>query len=404
MTNAVPHRNSQLGANFAALFIGVYALFSAPFVFFTQIPYGMRVGLEIAALSAVTIFVISRNISVRAVEYMLIWLMLVTLTLLYTQTSYETVIRTSICWLYFLIFAAEVDNLRKLNNLIAKSWFWIWMYISITVVIGFALYRLELVKFDYVDFGAISTADYTYYNNIYFGNTISVIYWGENVQRMCWYIFEPGMLAFFLGLNVIITKSVYASYEYKKLFMGLNFVAGCLTFSTTYIMFFLGWILYGSMRRIITARAMLAMWGIFLVATICVAYFVVANDLLASSSIEDRLLRANIALDIANNNSLPSFLFGNGVGISSVVADRGISSGLANVFIERGFLILAFLSFIIYKYAQSNKMLVIYIAFSSLAIEPVWYPAFLIALYIVFAASKTLPGKVNCQQNSIGEN
>lgn len=377
----------QLETYFITMLVYIYVILSPPFVFSAYIPFEVRVMLEVIPLLFLLMAI--HNTQHNFLVYICIWSMLVLIMFLNSESALISVAYSYSKLIFLFSIIPIVCASSFVFHLIRKFWFWIWFFISSSVIMTFLVYQLDLVDFAHLDFSEISErAPYNYYNNLFLGNIIRHRVFDFSVPKISWYIFEPGLLAFFLGLNVLIADSVYRHSSHSREFKILNLLAGFATFSTTFFIFSA---LYLTIK--LSSHGRLKKFAFF-IAPIAVAilswYIYLAlmdPDIAKFTSFDERVSRLGVAHSILSNSSILGFLFGNGIGISTTVSDGGISSGVMSILVERGFLILIFLSFIFYKYTRHNKAVLLYILFYHLTFEFVWYPAFLVGVSIVYATT-----------------
>jgi len=380
---------SRLDTYFVALLVCIYVIFSPPFIFSAYIPLPVRMILEVVPFLLLLIAIRSERNNLFVYKYMFVWSMLVLMMFLNSDSAFNSVVYSFVKLLFLVSILSVCYNSNTMFYVIRNVWFVFWFFVPSFVVVTFFVYQFDIVSFTHLSFDEISeTAGYNYYTNIFFGNIIKSNILGIPTSRVCWYVFEPSMLAFFLGLNILLADSVYSHSKYVTKFKILNFCAGCLTFSLTFYVFFMFYVVmkllsYGFLRRV----SLLTIPAVLVVAVCYIYLILMDSDAGRFTSIDDRLLRLEIGWFFINNNTLLTFLFGNGLGVSAVVFDRGISSGILAIFVERGFLVFIFLVFIFYKYTKHNKALLLYILFYHFTFELVWYPALLIAIAISYAAS-----------------
>ncbi len=112
----------------------------------------------------------------------------------------------------------------------------------------------------------------------------------------------------------------------------------------------------------------------------------VNSDIIPSSSMGDRVWRLMEAWNFFLEINIQSFLFGRGVASISEAIGAGVASGLINVLIEKGFLMLCFLMYIINKYNPNNHLVLMYVIVFHLAFDFLWFPLFWLALAIMYAS------------------
>ncbi len=370
-----------------SLFICIYVLLSPPFVFSEYIPFSVRICLE-AVPAFLFILVLHSNKS-QIFILLFVWVMLVLMMFLATYSQFISVAYSCLKIIFLFLMISLFDNKKTLFNLIKNFWFGFWLFVASSALISFGVYQMEIVHFEYLDFSTVTGSDsYHYYNNIFFGNIIQSHMFDIPVPRVTWYVFEPSILAFFFGLNVIVSDSFCVKKEYANKFKILNLFAGVVTFSNTFFIFFIFYGLFLFFNRGFLKYLFILLIPIFFVIVAWFINMVLVNpDIVGFTSLGDRLERVEIANYYISNNTLLSFLFGNGVGVSAEQFGRGISSGILTIFIERGFLVFSFLLYVFYKYTKCNKHLLIYLFFYSLTFELVWYPLLLLVISVVYRAS-----------------
>ena len=96
-----------------------------------------------------------------------------------------------------------------------------------------------------------------------------------------------------------------------------------------------------------------------------------------------------IYLPLIIDNTLLSFLFGNGIGITSENFNIGISSGLLRIFIEQGAVFLIILVTLFAKLTIHNYWLMIYIFSCQFVLSTFFSPLFLFLICLSYACSYT---------------
>lgn len=374
----------------AALAVCLYATGSPPFVFSMFMPFAVRVVLALGALFCVGAFLVGRNANLPHLPVTL-WLLLVSAMGLCSRNEITSLVYSAVNIVFLFLVVEIAKNSHAFNGYLRRFWLWTWSIASVSVIVVFLDFQVHWLPFSEVNLAEFLNNDeaYRYYNNIIFGNYVMYHFFDFTVPKSSWYIFEPGLLSFYLGMNFLLADQFCECGRSCRIFKTLNLVAGLLTFSTTFYIFFIVYALYqlGTLRLLGKFRILFVL--LFPLEVMALGYNFVANlDLISFTSAADRSVRLDIAQMIMSKNTVLSFLFGNGIGISSVVADRGLSSGLLNIIIERGFLIFIFLMGLLYKYTKANRALFIFILFNLLAIEMVWWPSLYLALALCYASCK----------------
>jgi len=391
---------SKLNIYLIAFLIGIYVLFTPPFIFSEYIPFSFRVVLELIPILFFLAVLNRKSYPLVMIASLFVWSMLVLMMFLYTESAIASVFYSYLKILFFILLVVILDSTSEVYDVIKKTWLAFWFFVSLCVILGFCLYQLNIIDFTFMSFEDIlGKESYHYYSHAFFGNFIQSYMLGIPVPRMTWYLFEPSMLAFFFGVNVLIADALFANKDHAKKFKLLNLVAGLLTFSNTFIIFF---ILYGVVMlfRLKLLRSIFYLVApVVLISAVWVIYTALFNTELGSStSLGDRTLRLEMAYYFLEHNTLLSFLYGNGLGVSTEIFGKGLSSGLLSVLVERGFLVFLFLVFLFYMFAKHNKALLFFLFFYSLAFEVIWYPLLLVAIAISYVADKQAQGdESGCQ-------
>jgi hypothetical protein len=370
------------GSPFLAFFVCLYATLSPPFFFSAFTPILIRASLEIGLLfmiSAYLLRVIDCSLPYKAI---CVWLMLFTMTLLVSTNDMASHVASTINIILFLLIIRVGAKATLFIYWLRWYWVRIWWLASVSIIIAFFVYQFNLIEFSPFDLSEIvGSASYIYYNNIIFGNLLVYRFFDFVVPKLSWYIYEPGILSFFLGLNILIAEQLFLCSKKVILFKISNLIAGIFTFSTTFYLFFIAYFTFKifMLRGFHNVR-----WSSFTLTSLLLLWFMyeffVVSDLAKFTSIDDRFVRLEVAQYFIINNSFLNFMFGNGVGVSVKTSDMGISSGILSILVERGILIFLFLLFYIYKYTKRTYVLLGYIIFYHITFELIWYPIFYIAI------------------------
>lgn len=374
-----------------AFFVCLYATLSPPFVFSAFTPNYIRALLEINIFFVLSLYLMSVKKTSLPYNAIGIWLMLFVMTFVVSSGEIAAHIASAINIVIFLLLIKLGDVSVSFVYWIRWYWVRIWSLASVSIIVAFVSYQMNIMVFTPFDLSeVVGAASYTYYNNIILGNFLSYRFFDLSVPKLTWYIYEPGMLSFILGLNLLISDGLFADPKNIKIFKFINLIAGVFTFSTTFYLFFISYaFIKMSMSRSLRMSRIL-MIPIFSVLILWfVIYFFMETDLAKFTSLDDRVMRLEIAESFLRNNSLISFLFGNGIGASIRASDNGISSGFLSVLVERGVLVLIYLFFYIYKYAKINTPLIVFIIFYHITFEMIWYPIFYIAIMLNHVARNT---------------
>jgi len=108
----------------------------------------------------------------------------------------------------------------------------VWFFIATSVIISFFAYQFKVVDFTFMELN-LSGDSSCYYHNILLKNVMSYRVFDYSVPKISWYIFEAGILSFFLGLNIVIADSFCSHTRHKRTFKMINLPAVFLTFPPT---------------------------------------------------------------------------------------------------------------------------------------------------------------------------
>ena len=192
-----------------------------------------------------------------------------------------------------------------------------------------------------------------------------------------------------MGLNFLIAGDVCDKARQVKFFKYTNIFAGTLTFSSTFILFFLLYLIVKLLRS--KRFVKVAIITIPFILVVCVGYIYIQlmdPNWGKFTSVSDRLVRLEIAYNIISQSNALNLLFGSGIGASTEMYGKGISSGILSVLVERGIAIFIFLGYVLVKFTWHNKVLLLFIIFYHLAFELFWHPAFLVAVALSFVVAK----------------
>jgi len=86
-----------------------------------------------------------------------------------------------------------------------------WILVSLSVIIGFALYWVDDSVFTYAPLEVNQDGDgYDYYNNILLGNLRLPYMFGMQVPKASWYFTEAGPISCLFALNFVGAKYLIA--------------------------------------------------------------------------------------------------------------------------------------------------------------------------------------------------
>ena len=219
-------------------------------------------------------------------------------------------------------------------------------------------------------------------HNPILGNLSPKRWFGVEVGRVAGFMFEPGLIAFFFGFNILVASDWIKNQRVARRFVWLNYMAGFATISVAFILI-MGALLFG--KRLIGLIRMEFVSVISILLGILLILFLSSQNITEMTSLDARLSGFYQILTIIENNTLLTFLFGNGVGVSKELFDSGIDSGWMGVFVERGMVMLIFMIFLLVNFTRGNVWLMLYIMFYSLSINMFWSPVALLGIALNYA-------------------
>lgn len=281
--------------------------------------------------------------------------------------------------LFFILLISMLKKRQDLAKYLKTYWIIIWKILSISAIVAFLGYELKIIKFSEFE---LAEGSYLYYINPIFGALSPKIFFGVELVRVAGYMFEPNLLSFFFGFNLLIAKHIFDNNKSRKSFIYLNAIAGLFTLSTTYIFFIIAYLVNIILGKLLKNK-LLKITLLIILSLVLIK--VITIDLLEFSSATDRLLRMNEGLSLLRNNNIVTWLFGNGGGFASREIGMGISAGFLSALVEKGLILLAVVILLMRKYSKFDLVLWLYLLYYNLVVELFWYPIFWVGISIAYA-------------------
>ena len=269
---------------FAALSLGVcavclsavYVLSYTPFILESYMPSVVRIGIEFLLL----VLLLLISLRYQKVGFEIIWLLpIISLYILMIrqETHSFTQLVSSLNKLLFLVLMIVLlAKNRRALRLCMQSWVVISFVVCVISIIAFAGYLTGTIPFYPFDFGESVNGvqgSYYYLHNTMLGNLTPRTLFGFELARVVFYMYEPGLLAFYFGFNVLVARVWIDDPKVRQKFIWLNMIAGLLTLSTTFILFFAMY----TITRIIVGRNQISeslTWLLyFMTALVVIAFF-----------------------------------------------------------------------------------------------------------------------------------
>lgn len=283
---------------------------------------------------------------------------------------------------FLLLISSVLRRRNDLALLAKKMWIMFWVYCSIMGVVGYFLMTSNLVSPTVLVGVEEGLGRYYYYNYPFIGNFHLRI-----IPRYTGFLFEPGMLGFFFGFNMVIAKQLVVDTKKCRLFLGLNMFAGLLTVSYAFFIFlvFFFCLRFRMVARLVSNKLVLMGFIGFFGLIIMAALTSILNnveDLLPYSSVGDRLLRYVLSIEFLREQSLGALVFGVGLFPFHEAIGRGASAGIIDVLASRGILLLGVWLYVLYMKAKHIPGLFAFILLYSLVFDYWHFPLFMIGLAI----------------------
>lgn len=385
------------GAHLALLFmVGIYCLISQPFMSILIVSSTLRYIVEISTL-CLLIILQKKDILLCKNYVLILFAIMVVILFVNDFNNYRTVITLAARMLFFFLFLALLARNHVTRLIFKNAWILFWGFISIWLILSFVCFELNIVKYHYLYLGYVSDwagqfAQYQYYYHPLFGFiSMTRQIFNYDVGRATSVIFEPGLLAFFLGLNIIASKYLFKKKSNRKIFIVSNFVAGCLTLSLTFYIVITISVLLSLLNKYLSPGIMKLVLAIIMGAVIPYIFLYKLN-LVEESSFNLRSNTSDLALESIRNHSLYNFFFGEGIGSFYEEYLSGINSGLMVILVEWGLLPLLYVVFTLYSLLKSKFIILIYILVYSLAFNFFWYPIFWAGIALIASIG------TNCKQ------
>jgi hypothetical protein len=369
---------------FVAWMLFVYALSYRPFITEAYLPPLARISIEGFILSILLAINLKYNYMKWAIWCIPFFIISASTILLELDTFLK--LAFSFNKMLFLVLAIGLFcGNRSILDTCVKLWVKLWSFLAIMAILAFAGYFVGIIHFSPMNFSESLGYDpgrLHFLHNFIFGNLSPRTAFGMHVGRVSGYMFEPGLLAFFFGFNILVAKKLIANQKSARNFIWLNLIAGLTTISYTFI-FFMGVYFLG--KQLIGVAKMSAISILLLPLAVFFVFYGIDLNILEQTSGSARIAGFLLSWRIAEDNTWLTFLLGNGVGISKELYGSGIDSAWVGLFIERGIIILIFMLSLLYKLTKENLWLMFYVFCYYFAFNTLWDPIFLLGIAIQVA-------------------
>lgn len=148
------------------------------------------------------------------------------------------------------------------------------------------------------------------------------------------------------------------------------------------------WLLFLFVKEFRMKKTVTVLFFLFLSLFISLFIFkgFIASGLEQYSSFTNRMIRFGYVPTMIKNSSVASLLFGNGIGSFGRETGYGMSSGLLDIFLERGAILFGFVVYLFIRYTRHNFLLFSFLFYYFIFLNLTWSPIFLFSLAIGYAS------------------
>jgi hypothetical protein len=367
--------------NIFCVLVLFYIVIYPPFILAVYIPDNIRLSIEMGILFYLTAYILVKKrlkIDALLITPLLVIFFILMLTDNHFFSSSAYFLAKLI--LFILLINALLSSSHLLDS-VRKMWVFIACIFAIFSILAFISFITSLASFYPWEF---SSGRYFLHHPI-LGNIVMRHFIGyTEVYSVVGYMMEGVYLGFFYGLNIISANYLIKNTKTRNKFIVLNMLAGVITFSTTFILFFIFYFLAKFINTMKYANAI--KYLLIINATFLTMFVLLMTDYFKYTSILDRLQNIFFSLNIILNNSIDMLLFGNGVNFLYDNKKVSIDSGSLRLILEYGIILTFMVTGLFVKYAIHNKYLILFLLFYSLSIPIFNFPFLYILVAIVYCA------------------
>lgn len=362
--------------------VGLYCVLYPPYVSHVWFPPLYRLTVEGGVLAFLTLVYLGTRGGRFAVTFVTA-LVLVSLYGMFSGEAVAQVISFLNKLLFLMLLYRVARDRPRFARYLRQGWVWFWVLTFLLALTAFAAKFFGLVEFGSFPF----PVHYPYRFHPLLGNLLEKNLGGVMFPRVCGFFDEPGLLAFFAGLNFYLSPRLFERRVWGRWFSLLALAAGLTTFSYTLFIFLGVWFLLKVTKLLdYQVEFTLLLLGIGVVSVVTFVLLVQNIDLLPNSSGIDRIKRLIHVWEQYKALDFYQILFGTGILPLKTILSGGANAGLLQVFIARGLLLSFFFFGVILKLLDRRKALTLYVLYFSLAFDFFWYPLFLTGLVVSFFA------------------
>jgi len=330
--------------------IFLYTFLYPPFLSDTRVDIVFRLTTETFVLLILSLTVLLK-IHNKIMMPLLMAIMFMFLYWLFSLDESRNVLSFFNKIVFFILLLNAIHKNYRLNTYLKKMWIFVWIYFSISAIIAGIGFVTGIIPFSMWETG------------------------------MC----EPSIPGFFFGANIFIAQNLFIKQHRARYFKWINAIAGVLTFSVTFYLFFIGYLLcqhvYPKRLKTKTIISLLILLSLPLVWYILL-YMFEQSEIFKYTSLSDRTWRYHNAWEVFTEMHIFHKLFGFGIIPLFREVGGGVASGLLGLLLGRGLLIFCFLMYLIFRHTKYHTGFLIYILFYSLTFDFFSYPLFFLGLVL----------------------
>lgn len=360
--------------------IFLYTFLYPPFLSGGRVDIVFRLTTEASVLLILSLTVLLRIHKKNMMPLLIIATMLMILYWLFSLDENRNVLSFFNKIVFFILLLNAIHENYSLNAYLKKMWIFVWIYFSISAIIAVIGFATGIIPFSMWE-----TGKHLYYFNPLVGTIMTKDIEIVVLPRYAGWMCVPSALAFFFGANVFIAQNLFIKQHRARYFKWINAIAGVLTFSATFYLFFIGYLLcqhvYPKRLKTKTIISLLILLSLPLVWYM-LSYMFEQPEAFKFTSLPNRAWSYQKAWGVFTEMHISHVLFGFGILPLFREVGGGVSSGLLGLLLGRGFLIFCFLMYLIFRHTKYHTGFLIYILFYSLVLDLFSSPLFFFGLVL----------------------
>ncbi|OGG96909.1 MAG: hypothetical protein A2527_00070 [Candidatus Lambdaproteobacteria bacterium RIFOXYD2_FULL_50_16] len=281
--------------------------------------------------------------------------------------------------LYFVLLIRVMDRYLNLYLWVRRLWIWLWLSFFAMSFLAVAAHLFGILSFRAFPY----PLGYPYQFHPLVGNLLQKNILGIWLPRYTGWIDEPGLFAFFCGLNLFMARDLFIEAKHARRYALIATLAGILSLSYTFYLYLALWFGFVWIKKARIGLGLVA-FLIFIFAFPPIVYIVFNPDALPNSSALVRIDRLVLVLNKYLELNLWEMFFGIGILPMKELIQGGATAGVVQVIFSRGLLLFCFFAWLLYYYSRHNFPLLLFFLYFSLTFDFFWYPLFLTAIALSF--------------------